>query len=731
MEETVIPIPWCFKTSECTQEQWDIIYPYRDLTLGGRISDRAILNYSDDYIGIDYPNNSHTGNLIGKLYTPSELVRLIQSKDKTELEVGKWYKFAGNGIKGQIGKCIRSTYNMIVFEPWLNEGTSYVNSGAFYKKDVTNLIELTDLSVIQQYLPDGHVDKVMKPIRRGAIHTYLVALIDRCIGVSNFNKGDIGFIHSLDEVTIIKDGREFCCTVINQEEAGAVKWFATLPEAEEFAKTLKEPVKSAIIGTKATKGVLLPKSERYTTTMFYFNQLREPERSQAIVNYDEDYCSQIVGELYTALNCGFSWTSSPEEDHYWQDLSDRIEDGSYFKEKELLVFGKYKVGDIVVSLGLKEMFKISDKSKEDLLVMDQGTYTDSSLIRPATPEEVEAYNQGIRNITDIKPKDYKEAVNCTTQEEWDFVLSKFNPKNLNNTGWHEYKEDTCLNVLDLPNPINEGRYCDKSYYTNKKYNILTFKQWCDKYNNSYLEEPWVAKVGDWVFRHSKDYNDTHHYYGKIFQVTAVHISNQVKDGDNVTHKMKSLRKATQEEINSVSKSTITTSHEWTANNWYVKVNSQEEGNEVIEAAAKMYGYAALIDSYTHISGSWEYITLRNPNPAYCIQSMEYISDKKERPISDFIGTVTLTNYSISTVDSNVQYHSTLKPLDLVKAFSGVLSEEDLISMKNPYGKNPLTPSESYLPNLISKSKSNLLDTNINTIKSISINLQQKPKTIKL
>jgi hypothetical protein len=338
-----------------------------------------------------------------------------------------------------------------------------------------------------------------------------------------------------------------------------------------------------------------PKSERYTATMLYFNQLREPERSQAIANYDENYDSQIVGELFTALNSGFSWTSSPEGDYYWQDISDRIEDGSYFKE-ELL--------------------------------------------------------------------NYREVVHCSTQEEFDFVLSKFNPKNINNIHWNEYKEDTCLNILDLSNPTNEGFYCYKPYYLNRKYNILTFKQWCEKYNHSY-------------------------------------------------------------------ESTITIPNEWTANNWYVKVNSQEEANEIIEIAARMYGYDDLIDSYSYINGSWEYVTLRHCNPAYCIQSMEYIKDKKERPISDFIGIVTPTNNIISMVSSIVQYLSTLKPLDLVNTFSGVLSEEDFERLKSPYGKNPLTPSESHLPNLITKSKSNLLDTKVNTIKSISINLQQKPKTIKL
>lgn len=162
------------------------------------------------------------------------------------------------------------------------------------------------------------------------------------------------------------------------------------------------------------------KTERFISTMKFFEQLREPERSEAIANYNEDYGSgtKVPGDLAEALNYGFAWHDTELEHMYWMVIKDKIENGTYFKEE---------------------------------------------------------------------PKDYKEAVHCTTQEEWAFVLSKFNPNKLKDRTWDEYKEDTCLNVLDLLDPTNKGCYSSKSYYINKKYNILTFKQWCEKYGYSYSE----------------------------------------------------------------------------------------------------------------------------------------------------------------------------------------------------------------------------------------------------
>jgi hypothetical protein len=234
--------------------------------------------------------------------------------------------------------------------------------------------------------------------------------------------------------------------------------------------------KSAIIGAEATKGVLLPKSERFYTTMKFFEQLREPERSQAIINYQEVFLEHTVPTtLYDALYNGFLFVGTHQGDSYWRDILKSIENNSYFKEPELLVFGKYKVGDIVVSVAYNRIFKVTSISDREMLTTcTGGSYTLPELIRPATPEEVEAYNQGIRNVCDIKSNDYKEAVHCTTQEEWDFVADKLKRDICYNTKWSTYENKSCVSIDYLI-------FGKIDNFTG--YKILTFQEWCDKYGH--------------------------------------------------------------------------------------------------------------------------------------------------------------------------------------------------------------------------------------------------------
>jgi hypothetical protein len=117
------------------------------------------------------------------------------------------------------------------------------------------------------------------------------------------------------------------------------------------------------------------RSERYIKTMQFFEQLREPERSEAIANYDEDWSDSTPKDLATALDCGFEWSATEQKHLYWSEIKDNIKNNTYFKEPEFLVFGKYKVGDIIVSLehvlasraeGVKQSIHASDLVREGI-----------------------------------------------------------------------------------------------------------------------------------------------------------------------------------------------------------------------------------------------------------------------------------------------------------------------------------------------------------------------------
>ena len=170
-------------------------------------------------------------------------------------------------------------------------------------------------------------------------------------------------------------------------------------------------------------GDIAPKSERYLATMKFFEQLREPERSEAIANYDEDYDEQIPETLADALELGFCWKDSPQGNDYWEEKIHRpVDYGIYFEKEELFVFGKYKVGDTVVLQVCTDrypMFKVSKDSTPDKMIDETGAHsTNPGSFRPATPEEIEAYNQGIRNVADIKPKltEFPSEGSCKTND---------------------------------------------------------------------------------------------------------------------------------------------------------------------------------------------------------------------------------------------------------------------------------------------------------------------------
>jgi len=447
------------------------------------------------------------------------------------------------------------------------------------------------------------------------------------------------------------------------------------------------------------------RSERYLTTMKFFEQLREPERSEAITNYDEEFSETVPINLFEAVNSAFQWDCCNQEDQYWLSISNDIEGNTYFKKPELLVFGKYKVGDVVVTERGYIDTVSSSSTKHRMTLTECGVYTARELLRPATPEEVEAYNQGVRNISDIKPKVEKEAVHCTTQEEWDYVLGKLNPRLLADYGFKHHKEYSYISLKD-------GTYGNIGSSTRHDYAILTFQQWCDKYSNEglttkvtkpakgmhvrclkpnswadgqtkvgqvfeiesvdwdddlwvngssfgknrlrygdfelltdYKEETYVAKVGDWVY--VLDKTTSMLKTGGVYKCIA-----RMEDDDcQFNHKgatwlsPKHYRKATRAEIDSITKTTeglglpmIEPSKpletQWTADNWYVEVTSQEEANEVIESAAKMYGKS--VDTCYSYNEEYSVVSLER-GIRYRIEPKWFVENKrKPRPISDFI-----------------------------------------------------------------------------------------------
>jgi len=127
----------------------------------GFIYDRKIKSFKviDGTVGFLVPGTN-------EVYLRAEgFKEFAESFDKPKFEVGKWYKCEGyNYAIKYLKKEVRNSKYAIVYSdiithddryesfPEGSTGVGYVDEGTWY--------ELTDLSEIQQYLPDNHPDKI-------------------------------------------------------------------------------------------------------------------------------------------------------------------------------------------------------------------------------------------------------------------------------------------------------------------------------------------------------------------------------------------------------------------------------------------------------------------------------------------------------------------------------------------------------------------------------------------
>lgn len=70
-------------------------------------------------------------------------------------------------------------------------------------------------------------------------------------------------------------------------------------------------------------------TERKRVSLEFYNQLKEPERSEAIENFDEFHCEDIPETLTEALRYGWCWVSKGDVDK-WVIIHNSVNDGSYF-----------------------------------------------------------------------------------------------------------------------------------------------------------------------------------------------------------------------------------------------------------------------------------------------------------------------------------------------------------------------------------------------------------------
>lgn len=92
----------------------------------------------------------------------------------------------------------------------------------------------------------------------------------------------------------------------------------------------------------------------------------------------------------------------------------------------------------------------------------------------------------------------KQAVHCTTQEEWDFVLSKLPKSSFLSKQSDKFTKynDQCRYEGGIAVNINGCAYSDIEWYKNEGYQILSFQEWCNL-NGYKMEKEGKFEVGKW------------------------------------------------------------------------------------------------------------------------------------------------------------------------------------------------------------------------------------------
>lgn len=117
--------------------------------------------------------------------------------------MGKWYKANTYGYYGKFLR-IGNALNWYFITSERISSSGYLGNEYGFNNDKKWEL-LTDLSEIQDYLPEGHPDKIVKP--KSLVGRYLKALVDNAES-TRIDKGEYALItEGYSNITRVKDGR--------------------------------------------------------------------------------------------------------------------------------------------------------------------------------------------------------------------------------------------------------------------------------------------------------------------------------------------------------------------------------------------------------------------------------------------------------------------------------------------------------------------------------------------
>lgn len=227
----------------------------RRYPVGTKINSSFQYNYKTTVHGYNFEEgNIHCVDQLGRnngyIYYSGKWAETVEEpKVETKFEKGKWYELKYNfkdKLCNIIGKSIESSTNILYFNKYYNIIKGKWSEADFLSldKDIS-LIYSKELSLqeIQQYLPDGHPDKIKQEVKEEvksreewSVGSYVVFLKD----YGGHHKGTIDTIRSTTSEYITVEncsfnGSKITCNLYRDSEC---KWFPTLQEAQKFSNEL-------------------------------------------------------------------------------------------------------------------------------------------------------------------------------------------------------------------------------------------------------------------------------------------------------------------------------------------------------------------------------------------------------------------------------------------------------------------------------------------------------------
>lgn len=340
----------------------------------------------------------------------------------TKFEKGKWYRNSEWRDNAYCKADGSNVHDKIYFTEYID------NDNHAYKLDWwqnrEGIMREVPVSEIQQYLPLNHPDK--QPIEKWSVGSYVV-IVEKQHGVL-LPQGTIRKIEEYsDNVICVLGGALGTC----REEKGAIKWFATKEEAEEFAKSLVE--------------------------------IKESKPKQLTVD------DLVEGEIYV------------ERYSLW-DYEYILK---YGMRKAILVadnqnhrFRNQRVCDIGNSESVIRPATPQEKKHLNVCIQQD---------KFINQEDLDLYDDvtfELKTVMKDEPKYDYEVVHCTTQEEVNFAISKCKSKTslLYSKGLNleselkKYPEGICINP-------KKNAYSGLDWYKNQNAKIYSFQEWCKKFNH--------------------------------------------------------------------------------------------------------------------------------------------------------------------------------------------------------------------------------------------------------